>query len=122
MSPRTCRLLPALAALTLSLATAPAFAAKKLDAPQPLQGTINASGVALSWINVSGETGYLIERRPVDGGSFAEIAKTTADLTSYTDIPTATVNHEYRVRAYKAGPQMIYSEYTNTVVSTVPCE
>jgi hypothetical protein len=111
-----------LLSLGLSLAAAPAFAVKRLDVPNPLQSATNANAVALSWGNVAGETGYLIERRPFDAGSFAEIAKTTADLTSYTDILTTTVNYEYRVRAYKAGPQMVYSAYSNIVVSTVPCE
>ena len=121
MSPRTFGFLPG-CVLAVVLAAAPAFAAKKLEAPNPLQGATGATGTKLSWSNVGGETGYLIERRASEGGSFAEIAKTTADLTSYTDIPVEAVNYEYRVRAYRAGPQMIYSAYTNTVVSTIPCE
>lgn len=109
--------------LMLAAVASSAWAAKTLDSPNPLAGTTNAGQVYLNWANTSGETGFLIERRLQDGGSFAEIGKTVADVASYTDILTTTDHYEYRVRAYKAtGPSMIYSDYTNTVVSTAPCE
>ena len=111
-----------LGGLGLTLAAAPATAARKLDAPGPLKGQTAAGSVALSWSDVGGETGYLVERRPSGSGSFAEVAKTTADRTSYTESVGTTLNYEYRVRAYRTAPYMIYSDYTNTVVSTVPCE
>ena len=77
----------------------------------------------LSWTNISSETGFLVERRTSGTGSFAEIAKTTENTTSYTDVLTSTtVNYEYRVRAYDVEGGMTYSPYTNTAVSTTDCE
>jgi hypothetical protein len=109
------------AVLVLGCALSPALAARKLAAPAPLKGVTDAGKMALSWTNVSGETGFLVERRLYDGGSFAEITKTTADVTVYTDIVTTTESYEYRVRAYRTQGGVVYSDYTNTVVSTAPC-
>jgi hypothetical protein len=115
----TIRILGAL--LVLGFALSPALAARKLDPPAPLSGVTDVGKMALSWTNVSGETGFLVERRLYDGGSFAEIAKTTADVTAYIDIVATTGSYEYRVRAYRNQGGVAYSDYTNTVVSTVPC-
>ena len=104
--------------LVLILAAAPATAARRLDPPSPLKGQTATGAVTLSWSNIGGETGYLVERR-VSGGSFAEIAKTTSDRTSYTDLVATTASYEYRVRAYRTAPKIIYSEYSNTIASTV---
>jgi hypothetical protein len=105
--------------LLMIMAAAPAIAARRLDPPTPLRGQPGTGGMTLSWSNIGGETGYLIERRTT-GGSFAEIAKTTTDRTSYTDVVATPASYEYRVRAYRTAPKIIYSEYTNTVASTVP--
>jgi hypothetical protein len=118
MSIRALGVLLLFGGLLLTSAAAPAIAARKLDAPSPLKGQAGTVGVALSWSNVGGESGYLIERR-ASGGSFAEIAKTTTDRTSYTDLVTTTASYEYRVRAYRTAPKIIYSDYTNTLASTV---
>ena len=104
--------------LILIVAAAPATAARRLDPPNPLKGQTATGGVTLSWSNIGGETGYLVERRAA-GGSFAEIAKTTSDRTSYTDLVATTASYEYRVRAYRTAPKIIYSEYSNTIASTV---
>jgi hypothetical protein len=85
--------------------------------------TTSSSRVQLQWTNISSETGFLVERRTSGSGSFAEIAKTTENTTSYSDVLTTTdVNFEYRVRAYDVEGGMTYSPYTNTAVSTVDCE
>ena len=92
-----------------------AWADRKLPVPNPLQDSANANQVSLHWSNVSGETGFLIERR-LAGGSFAEIGKTTADATSYKDTLIADGKYEYRVRAYRStGANLTYSDYTNLV-------
>jgi hypothetical protein len=104
--------------LILIVAAAPATAARRLDPPNPLKGQTATGGVTLSWSNIGGETGYLVERRAA-GGSFAEIAKTTSDRTSYTDLVATTASYEYRVRAYRTAPKIIYSDYSNTIASTV---
>jgi hypothetical protein len=115
-------IIPVLGAVVLlASAASPASAGRKLDAPSPLKGVTQDSKMALSWTNVSGETGFLIERRPYSGGSFAEVAKTTTDVTSYKDAPPADQSYEYRVRAYRTQGGLTYSDYTNIVVSTEPC-
>ena len=92
-----------------------AWADRKLPAPNPLQDSAAANEVSLHWSNVSGETGFLIERS-VGGGSFAEIGKTIAGVTSYKDSLTTPGQYEYRVRAYRTtGANLTYSDYTNVV-------
>jgi hypothetical protein len=92
-----------------------AWADRKLPVPNPLQDSANANKVSLHWSNVGGETGFLVERR-LAGGSFAEIGKTTADVTSYEDSLTTAGQYEYRVRAYRStGANLTYSDYTNLV-------
>ena len=102
------------AALLVAVSSS-AWADRKLPVPNPLQGSPAGSQVSLHWSNTTGETGFLIERRPV-GGSFAEIGKTVADVTSYEDSLTTVGQYEYRVRAYRTtGANLSYSDYTNVV-------
>jgi hypothetical protein len=102
------------AALLVAVSSS-AWADRKLPVPNPLQDSANANQVSLHWSNVSGETGFLVERR-LAGGSFAEIGKTTADATSYKDTLTVDGKYEYRVRAYRStGANLTYSDYTNLV-------
>jgi len=102
------------AALLVAVSSS-AWADRKLPVPNPLQGSPAGSQVSLHWSNTTGETGFLIERRPA-GGSFAEIGKTTADVTSYEDSLTTAGQYEYRVRAYRStGANLTYSDYTNLV-------
>ena len=105
-----------------SLAVQPALAGPKLEAPIPLKETTALGRVTLAWTNIGGETGFLIERRAYGAGGFSEVAKTTADVTTYSDILATEVSYEYRVRAYRAQGTVTFSDYTNTVVSTVECE
>ena len=94
-----------------------------LTVPNPLRASTSSNRVVLRWGNISNETGFLIERRRAGSTSYGEIAKTTAGTTSYTDVLTTTdVNYEYRVRAYEAKGAMTYSPYTNTALSTTPCD
>jgi hypothetical protein len=77
----------------------------------------------LSWTNIINETGYVIERRRSGTTQFTEVAKTTADSSTHTDILTDTsANYEYRVRAYSAVGDLSYSPYTNTAYSTTECD
>ncbi|HXV26325.1 MAG TPA: fibronectin type III domain-containing protein [Alphaproteobacteria bacterium] len=95
-----------------------------LATPRLLSATTSSNRVALSWADVPNETGFIIERRRSGTKRFAEIAKTTVDRTTYTDILTDTaVRNEYRVRAYSATGRVTYSGYTNIAYSTVaaPC-
>ena len=92
-----------------------AWADRKLPVPSPLQDSAVANKVSLHWSNITGETGFLIERS-LDGGNFAEIGKTVAGVTSYDDNLTTDGQYQYRVRAYRStGANLTYSEYTNVV-------
>ena len=92
-----------------------------LASPKPLTASTNSNRVSLTWNNIQNETGFLIERRRRGDQRFSEIAKTTTNVTTYTDLLTTTEGYDYRVRAYTANGNMIYSPYTNTVSSSVPC-
>ena len=75
--------------------------------------------IRLNWTNVAGETGYRVERR-VDGSTdpFREIARTGADVTTSTDDalePGKT--YLYRVRAFNAAGNSVYSNTVNRTIS-----
>jgi hypothetical protein len=63
----------------------------------------NINQINLSWTNVANEDGYRIERKKGLNGTYAEIATTAADITSYNNgyLGTGT-KYYYRVRAYNA--------------------
>ena len=112
-------------AIVLSLESNQSFAARILPTPSPLTGALdpaNRMNVQLHWGDVSGETGYLVERKSSTGSSFAEVAKLGPDVESYRDITTVSQSYEYRIRAYKVrGGKLTYSDYTNSVaVATSP--
>ena len=71
-----------------------------LDAPTGLTiGTRTSSSIALSWNDVSGETGYSIERSS-DGVNFAEVGTTSANVTTYTASGLSPAQqYFFRVRA-----------------------
>src|ERR1043165_6142407 len=105
--------------LALAVTALPAEAAKRPTVPNPLTGSTSSGVETLHWTNVSGETGYVIERRLV-GGSYAFLAKALADITLYKDPLPSLSQYEYRVRAYKIlGGKVLYSNYTNTVLSAI---
>ena len=66
--------------------------------------------VTLGWQeNSSNETGFKIESS-TDGKSFAEIARVSANVTTFTDSGTSSkTRYSYRVRAYNAGGDSGYS-------------
>ena len=84
-----------------------------LSSPKPLKASPSSNRVTLTWTNIQGETGYVVERR-TRGTQFAAIGKTTTDVTTYTDTLAASGIYQYRVRAYSASGGLSYSRYTNT--------
>ena len=102
--------------------SAPVPTTQSLAAPVPLVTSTSSNRVTLQWANITNETGYLVERRLYGTQSFGEIAKTTADNTTYTDILTSTDTYEYRVRAYQSTGTMSYSPYTDIAYSTTSCQ
>lgn len=84
-----------------TLPTAPAMAAN---------GTITATSVIVNWTNVTGETGYRIERKEGAAGTWSEITTRGADILTYTDTGlTPNTQYYYRVRAYNASGNSAYS-------------
>jgi lysophospholipase L1-like esterase/fibronectin type 3 domain-containing protein len=69
-------------------------------APASLTATAISSGrIDLVWSDVAGETGYRVERS-TGGGSWAAIATTAANVTSYSDTGLASsTTYSYRVVA-----------------------
>lgn len=70
----------------------------------------SATTVQISWINVSFETGYVLQRRGDDPNSWTNIATLPVDSTKYVDSGLTTgVQYFYRVLAYNAGGNSAYS-------------
>ena len=107
-------------AVGLALLSHNGLAGPALQSPTPLNATIDTTNrmvvARLSWANISGETGYLVERKSATSASFSEVAKLGPNVRAYGDITTTSQSYTYRVRAYKAmGAKTIYSSYTNIV-------
>lgn len=100
--------------------------------PQRFDALVGPSGsdmvVSLLWDDVTGETGYTIERGD-NGGAFVTLTSVGVNVTSYTDSSTTTNgNYVYRIRANNAngsGPwsPAVHAETRNTsweIQSTPP--
>ena len=84
---------------------------------------VSTSQINLTWTdNSSNETGFKIERKTGSGGTYAQIATTGANVTSYNDTGlSASTNYYYRVRATNSIGDSAYSNEANaTTSSTVP--
>jgi hypothetical protein len=93
-------------------------------APSSLIATaVSTSQINLSWQdNSSDESGFKIERKTSNSGTYTQIATTSANITTYnnTGLSTGTIYY-YRVRAYNAGGDSAYSnEASATTQSTQP--
>jgi hypothetical protein len=90
-------------------------------APIGLQGiAVTATRIDLSWIDVGGEEGYKIERKPASGTTWTQIATPPANVTTYQDVNSGLVpstTYNYRVRAFTTGGN---SGYSNLVTVTTP--
>lgn len=89
-----------------------------LSAPANLSAApvaAQTTGIALSWIDVLGETGYRIERS-IDNRTFSSIGTVGADVTTFTDGASGwgTMRYWYRVTALTSGGN---SEYADAVSS-----
>ena len=90
-------------------------------APIGLLGTaVSATRIDLSWVDVTGEEGYKIERKVASSTTWTQIAVQAANATTYQGgssglAPATTYN--YRVRAFTTGGN---SGYSNTVTVTTP--
>ncbi len=98
-----------------------ATAATLAFAPANLTATAaSSSRVDLTWSDVSGETGYKIERS-TDGVNWTQIATTSANATSYsnTGLNSATA-YSYRVKANNAGGDSAPSNVATATTLTAP--
>lgn len=85
-----------------------------------LSAVAEAGQLRLSWTDrSSNESGFHIERKTGQSGTFGLIAVTAANATSYTDANvTAGVTYCYRVRAFNASAVSPYSGEACGAVST----
>ena len=92
-------------------------------APSGLLATsISSSQINLSWTdNATNETGFKIERKTGSGGTYAQIATTAANVTTYNDTGlTSGTIYFYRVRATNAVGDSAYSAEASATTGTVP--
>jgi alpha-tubulin suppressor-like RCC1 family protein/fibronectin type 3 domain-containing protein len=92
------------------------------DAPMTLTAqAISSFCIALTWANVTSETGYKIERSFISGGPYTLIAQRTTDVITYTDTTVTPLNtYYYQVQAYNAGGQSGYSPEANATTPQIP--
>ena len=83
----------------------------------------STSEIDLSWHDVTGETGYRIERKTL-GGTYAEIGTVGADVTTFQDsgLSEAT-GYSYRIRAENSSGRSPYSNESvaATNATIAPC-
>lgn len=72
---------------------------------------ISSTQIDLIWTdNSTGETGFIIERSADSGGTWTEIGRVGANVTSYNDTTvTEGTTYTYRVRAYDSNGSSGYS-------------
>jgi hypothetical protein len=88
-------------------------------APSSLTATAAAAQVGLSWTdNSSNETGFAIQRRTGTGGTWAQIATTAANVTSFADTSIdSSTTYYYRVEALN---DSLESGFSNEASLTTP--
>lgn len=101
--------------------------ATTLDVPPvaPTSLTATATGqttISLAWTDNSGnESGFKIERKTGAGGTYAQIAVTAANATSFGDTGlTKNTTYYYRIRATNAIGDSAYSNEANATTKDSP--
>ena len=79
---------------------------------------VSASQINLSWTDGPSETGYKVERKIGAGGTYAQIATTGADTTTYSNSGLAAgTTYVYRIRASNAAGDSSYSAEASATAS-----
>ena len=88
-------------------------------APSGLSATASStSSIALTWIDVAGETGYKIERALASGGPWNQIASLAENVVSYSNTGLADgTTYYYRVKAFNGAGD---SSPSTTASATTP--
>jgi len=103
-----------------SPATAPVSATTLCAAPALALAVQSSSRIALTWTNVSGETGYRVERSD-DGETWAQVATTAANIVTWaaTTLSPGTP-YCFRVKAVNASGTSDPGTASATTVLTAP--
>src|SRR5262249_38952813 len=95
-----------------------------LNSPTSLNATtVSSSQISLTWTdNSSSESGFKIERSPVDNSHYTEVATVGANIASYSDTDLSqNTKYYYRVRAYNAVATSGYTaEKSATTLYSLP--
>ena len=82
---------------------------------------LTKNSVKITWTdNSTNETGFKMERK-TGSGSFTQVSTTNSNITTYTTTGlTANTTYTYRVRAYNASGDSVYSNEIIAVPTDVP--
>ena len=87
-------------------------------APSLTASAASSSQINLSWTNVAGETGYVVERSADGTSGWSQIGTTAANVTTFQNTGLQmTTTYFYRVRAVNGSGQSVNS---NTASATTP--
>ncbi|MFH0889294.1 MAG: putative Ig domain-containing protein [Planctomycetota bacterium] len=92
------------------------------NAPSNLIATaVSSSQINLTWTDNSiNETDFKIERKTGVSGTYAQIATVDANVTSYSNIGLSTsTTYYYRVRAYNANGNSLYSNEASATTFSI---
>jgi formylglycine-generating enzyme required for sulfatase activity len=96
-----------------ALAAAPAM-------PTGLKATaISSSQINLSWTDITGETGYKIERKTGTSGTYAQIAAPVANVTTYSDTSSLAAGTTcfYQIRATNSAGDSAYANAVSVMTT-----
>ena len=82
---------------------------------------VSPTQINLTWSDVTGETGYRLERAPTTGGPWVEIASLAANTTAFNNTGlTPEQSYYYRIRAFNSGGFSPYSQVAGTTTPAPP--
>ncbi len=79
---------------------------------------VSGTQINLAWTDVANETGFKIERKTGAGGTYAQIATTSAGVVTYSNTGLAAgTSYYFRVRSTNGGGDSAYSPEANATTS-----